>query len=486
MSGEMDHIPSGLVSFINWTTGLFMAGIIILYLGLIGLGQWQADEYADFALFRSKGWHFFWERMQWSPRPVSEFLLMIYGWIVNLLHRPVIVPFLAVLWVGFLAAGLSTFLQIRSQRSRHENRLCLIATLTLMALFLTAGGLTEVFYWPVGAVAYLPTLAATLLLFWQTIEGRLATAGGRTLALFALTLAALSSELGAMFAISFALVQVLKARIQPLDSDQQEAGISWWGIPGLLSLAVLFVVLANRFHQPEPGFTLPNSTVGRPLLSGAVAIRELGVEILGHLRWQRAIRLGPNLLSELLLCLGAGLCWSFSRAKPDPRATGGVIAAFLVACWLSLTSSYLHFGTAGGQRHEMLRHCWILMSFAALGVLLARSMSERLPWLYAKRQFVAPLVLLLSVVPLWHVREVLREYSAYPAIARAIHENFQSGFDPTTGQMVHLVPAHRGVLEFAQIEPGVYLRNPASATYPEYVLRFFDKRTLIVRKQVIP
>src|SRR5204863_7510522 len=225
-----------------------------LYLGLIGLGQWQADEYADFAMFRSKGWQFFSERMRWSPRPISEFLLLIYGWIVNLLHRPIIVPFLAVLWAGFLAAGLSTFLQIRSQRSRHENRLCLIAALTLMALFLTTGGLTEVFYWPVGAAAYLPTLAATLLLFWQNIEGRLATAGGRTLAFFALTVAALSSELGAMFAISFALFQVLKSRIQGPDLDQQEAGIFWWGLPGLLSLTVLFVVLAYRFHQPEPGF----------------------------------------------------------------------------------------------------------------------------------------------------------------------------------------------------------------------------------------
>jgi hypothetical protein len=490
MNNGMPDLGPRLHSAVNWITGLFMAGIMILYLGLIGLGQWQADEYADFAMFRSKGWRFFGERMSWSPRPVSELLLLIYGWIVNVSQRPLIAPFLAVLWAGFLVAGVLTFLQTRLQRSHEENWLALIATLALPALILASGGLTEMFYWPVGAVAYLPTLAASLLLFWQIVSGNLQTAHGRRLCLLALTVTALSSELGAMFVGSFTLVQIFELKIHRSrkDSGQQDrVGIAWFIVPGLLSFAVLLVLLLNRFHQVEPGFTVPNPALGRPLLSGVVAVRELAAELFGRFPGQRAIRIVPKLLAELLLGLGVGLCWSGSRcSKFDRRALGRLIAAFLLACWLSLTSSYLHFGTAGGQRHELLRHCWFLMTFAGMGALWAPRIARWLPRLHSMRQVVAPLALLASVASVWHVRDVLREYKAYPSIARTIHNNFRSGFDSRTDPMIYAVPAHRGVLAFAQIEPGVYSRNPSIASYPEYILRFFDKRTLIVRKQVVP
>ncbi len=490
MSSEKDDVGSRLRSAIHWTAALLTAFVLILYLGLIGLGQWQADEYVDFAALRSKGWRFFYERMLWSPRPVSELLLFIYGWMVNHFHRPLIAPFLAVLWAGFLAAGLATFVQTRGERSRDENSLALIVTLTLMALFLAGGGLTEVFYWPVGAAAYLPTLAATLLFFWQVVYGRLASEQGRALCFIALVVAALSSELGAMFAACFALVQVLSSGIhrwRKHSNPQDSAGLAWWAVPGLLSWAVLFIVWMNRFHQPEPGFTVAAATVGQPLLSSAVALRELGAEMLGRFPEQPQTRIAPTLISELLFCLGGGLCWSFARFLKFDRVAGWrMIAAFLLASWLSLTSSYLHFGTAGGQRHELLRHCWILMSFGGTGALLASPLSRWRPQARWKHRVLAPLALVLAVASVWHVREILREYRAYPSIARTIHENFRSGFDATTDQMVYAVAAHRGVMAFAQVEPGFYSRNPANASYPQYILRFFDKRTLIVRKQFEP
>jgi len=85
---------------INGSAALLLTGVIVLYLGLIGLGQWQADEYDNFARLRTRGWHFFFDRLHWSPRPISELILMMYGWTVNQVHQPLIAPFLGLLWIG--------------------------------------------------------------------------------------------------------------------------------------------------------------------------------------------------------------------------------------------------------------------------------------------------------------------------------------------------------------------------------------------------
>jgi hypothetical protein len=84
------------------------------------------------------------------------------------------------------------------------------------------------------------------------------------------------------------------------------------------------------------------------------------------------------------------------------------------------------------------------------------------------------------VLVAWHTGELLREYRAYPSIKRAIHENFESGFQRGNDRIIYDLPPNKGVLAFAQIEPGTYTVG-SGALYPVYILKFFGKRTLVVR-----
>ena len=470
---------------INRVAVVLLTGVVVVYAGLIGLGQWQADEYANFAALRTQGWHFFFNRLRWSPRPISELILSIYGWTVNQLHQPLIVPFLGLLWSGFIGAGLLTFFQTRGKRSKDENLLPRLAAMALLASFLTGGGLTEAFYWPVGAVAYLMTLSSTLLFFWQAAQGRLAMSEGRTLCSIALIVAGCSSEVGAMFVACYALIRTAELVIRRIPNclhERADTAILWWLLPGLLSFAVLSALGLNRFHETEPAFTVASSTLGHPLTSGAVGFRELVREILGATPGPAPFRLTSRLPSEILLALGVGLCCPVNRsAKGTARQIGDLIAAFLMACVLNLTSSYLHFGTAGGQRHELLRHCWILMSAAGVGILVFRLPTGK-PFLVRPIcEIAAPIILCLAVLAPWHIKELFREYRAYSVIARAIRGNFESGFQQGSDEMTYVLPPNQGVLAFAQIEPGTYTVGSGSTFYPTYILKFFRKRSLVVR-----
>jgi hypothetical protein len=119
------------------------------------------------------------------------------------------------------------------------------------------------------------------------------------------------------------------------------------------------------------------------------------------------------------------------------------------------------------------------MSFGGLGVLLAPC-SRRLFRSQMILRLAAHVLLFMSVASVWHIKEVMREYKAYPIVARSIRENFRSGFAPGN-QMMYVLPPHRGVLAFAQIEPGTYIRNAGTPVFPGYILKYFDKRTLIVQ-----
>ena len=152
-----------------------------------------------------------------------------------------------------------------------------------------------------------------------------------------------------------------------------------------------------------------------------------------------------------------------------------------MACVFSLTTSYLHFGTAGGQRHKLLRHCWILMSAAGIGILLFGLPSAKQIRARLILSFAAPIVLCLAVLAPWHVRELFREYRAYPTIARAIRENFESGFQQNSDEMTYVLPHNQGVLAFAHMKPGTYTFGSGGALHPTYILKFFGKPSLDVR-----
>ena len=104
-----------------------------VHLGLVDIGQWAYDEFAIISSYRDNGLIALSTRLfHWSPRPISEILIWIYGCLVNWTHRPLIGAFLGLLWLTLISAPLIAFVQIRKDFRVNSRRsavfLALLAT----------------------------------------------------------------------------------------------------------------------------------------------------------------------------------------------------------------------------------------------------------------------------------------------------------------------------------------------------------------------
>jgi hypothetical protein len=60
---------------------------IAVHLGLVDIGQWAYDEFAIISAYRDNGLLALSTRLfHWSPLPISEILIWIYGCLVNWTH----------------------------------------------------------------------------------------------------------------------------------------------------------------------------------------------------------------------------------------------------------------------------------------------------------------------------------------------------------------------------------------------------------------
>ena len=474
--------PSRAERIIPRAAACFFTAVILLYAGFIGISNWAADEYDDFGRLAREGWHEVWYRLRWSPRPISEPLFLFYGWTVNQLRRPLITPFLGFLWCVFLFAGLWTYWQAGRERRPHREWATpeLLLCLALMASFVSGGSMTEVFYWPAGAVNCLLTLAATLLLFLQTIHGRLATPSGRRIAGACLMVAACSNEMGASLVLVYAVVQV-SARAARWRTSASRGPVTWWLAPAIVAGLVIVGLQAFRMGVTErPVARAGENGLGSLVMLG---LRALSSEVLGlSFRPDGRIILSGRLLSEVLIALGIALCWS--RLRKSSREVGWDTAVLAVALLLStvltIAASEVKFHAVCCSRHETMRRCWILMCLAGVAIAI---FGPR--WLEGLRQrsaiLLASLLLCMGVIVAWHVKPELGEYRNYAATYHALHENFRSGFNPHDNRMTFLLLPPGGIIYQQQVPPGVYHRDQPGPAYVQYVLRFFNKQTMVVR-----
>ncbi len=461
---------------------VFFAFVIALYFGLIGSGQWQADEYADFADVAQNGPRALLSRLAWSPRPLSEPLLFVYGWIVRQLHRPLIAPFLGILWGGLLLAALLTWWQNR--REGHRAWPVLLAGLGLTAYILTSGPLMEVFYWPAGAVAYLPTLSASLLLFLQAAYGRLSTREDRFLGCICLLVAGCSSETGAIFSVCFAFVQAvwfLSRRARSSGVAAWRVPALWWLLPGALSAVLLVAARFNRYYVVERPAPIASPIAGQWCSSLFAGAKTLLLEAAGQSAhsWHG---IGLRLLAEVFLALGITVYLSqWSRLRESDRGQLiGLSSALLLASLLTAAASYVHFGGLCCERHEVLRRAWIAMSLCGLS-LAALNPFFTSRWLGKNVVRVGGTFLLcLSVAIPWHAGTLIRQYRLYPAMRYATSHNFSSGFAPAR-DMVFLLPPDTALILGEKVAPGRYTLESPERTLPHYLLRFFHKDSVLVR-----
>jgi hypothetical protein len=232
-----------------------LLAIIALHFGLVDVGQWTSDEFAILNSYRDKSWVAFWDRLTgWSPRPLSEALIWIYASVVNLAHKPFIGVFLGSLWLMLIFTPLISLAQVRTRfygDSQNLSLFLLLLPYELIALFLLQHTPGALFYWPVGAAAYLTTLVALTLCFFQLAYNLAESRCGRTISSLSLILAAGSSETGAFFAIVFGCLSLVGTVVDRLAGAAHERKYLWYLTPTFVGIGVFALLLHNRARTQE-------------------------------------------------------------------------------------------------------------------------------------------------------------------------------------------------------------------------------------------
>ena len=331
-----------------------------MHLAMLPQGQWH-DEFYTFSFLRARGLHGALTRLvNWGPRPFSELLILIYWHAVRASGGPLMSGVLgaswAMMWAGLLAA-------LRPWRRPGRGARWALA-LGLPALFLMAGPVAELWYWPVGALAYMPALGAagyvTLVLAGPGVTARrdwvwLAAALG---------VGAWSVEVGMFLAVVLApLLAVSLWR-----TDRRSAVIMLVPLAaGLLVAAGLAhgrtaqaneMVDAGTFHR-----IWPSLRAGWPVF--AAGLTGWGDDGSPHLAGMRALAVRG------LLLLGAWAGLRLAWPAPVSRVRlAMVIVALGSAALLSAVGAFYQFGVLCCERHEAYRQAiYLLMIVAAAGLL---------------------------------------------------------------------------------------------------------------------
>lgn len=429
-----------------------VVGVAVLaaYAGQLGLGRWQSDEFTLLINQRDWGRRILPPRLAYAPRPFSEGVLFLYGEAVLALGRPLVVPFLGALWAGvFGAAVLAARSALPPSRLRWATALGLVAA--LFAFVLATNRVTELFYWPVAAAAYLPVAGAGVVLLFL-LSGR--PDGWRRLGCgLALLVAAASSEMGAALALGFAAAAAVEAATRPGVPFRLAAvrDGAWWAVPGLAGLAVMGMLLVERVGLVELGSDTQPYT-GDAAGSVGMAVRQLAIDLVGGDGaggdpWAMLGALGTKLLFAL------GFALVLRRADPCGTAPGRMhavlAAAFGTAAFFSAAAAYYHYGTLCCERQAVTRH-WLadLLAIMAMGWVLARVEGVQAGGVWAAgarhawvRGAWPPALLALSLFPVLFRIDGLRQgYDSQRLAIDARARTWRSGQQAGTNGMEFYLP----------------------------------------------
>jgi hypothetical protein len=453
--------------------GIFvMGGIVAAHLGLLNRGAWEPDEYGFIAAFRDSGMDFFWDRLRTaSPRPASELLIILYAKAVIATNAPLIVPALLVLWTGFFAAALPTLAGGRAPSSR------ILGTLAVLAFMLLGHGAFEVFYWPIGAVAYLPVLSAALFLLFCFANERWKAKPLGPLITVVLVGAAWSAEAGAMMALFFLgalMVATLACRVA---TPISRATIARACVAALAAVLVIVLVMTDGRLLMATGVQGSDPLLVHHWIGSAIQATSQGAaEFLSadaETFDRRHILTG--LAIKLLFFFGVHLCWM--TTDPDARRSRRwlppLALALLATAFATLVVSYWNHGTTCCQRHNLLRQDFGFIALAAFAIWLPPVVPiERL---HLWRHGLAPVLLIaaaaLAIAP--RARDIALDYRFYSEPSRARALTWASGFAPGS-DMILYQPVPDNLFSQA-MPPGTW--HIGENWWVHGVLRFFGKQS---------
>lgn len=445
------------------------------YAGLLGLGRWQADEFTLLINQRNWGWEILPRRLMYAPRPFSEGVLYLYAEAVLAARQPLIVPFLAALWLAVLGtAALAARSVFPPSRLRGPSAVALASA--LFAFVLVTNDVTEVFYWPMAAAAYLPTAGAAVVLLFL-LSGPLDRARRRG-AGAALLVAATSSEMGAALAIGFACAAGLDA----VARRRMPSRPAWWIVPGVTGLLVMVVIAVQRTRLVELGADAQPYT-GQAAAALGLAVRQVALEALGGAGAMTPGALLAALLAKLLFAFAFVQVWR--RADPAgaaPCRWHGVLAAAIAgAAFFSAAAAYYHYGALCCERHATTRF-WLMDLLAILAV--AWGMAR---WPALRRSLVPSALLALALWPvLLRTDGLWRSYENQPMARSGLARTWRGGLEEEADRMIfYLPPDSEGMLVRGTSQPirtfpiGTGVPLPGVPLMVTEVGRFFRKVTVV-------
>lgn len=455
-----------------------------VHAGLLDYGRWQTDEFRLLTNQRLWGWHILGPRLTYSPRPFSEGVLFLYASAILHLDRPLIVPFLAILWTGVLLAGA---LAARAALPRSPLRPAVALGLSgsLFAFVMVTSSVTELFYWPMAAIAYLPLIGAAMVLLF--LLGDLEDGRRRLACGIALTIAATSCEMGAAFAIGFAAAACLELASRRGAGRRSAAGLLrecvWWLLPGIIGVLVIGDILSNRAQMVELNAG-QQALTGRFAASAALALRRTLVDLIGG-HDSQLVAGGPIglLAAKLLFATGFALVWrqaAAGRARPG-RWHAVLAAAIVVSSLFSVATAYVHYGQLCCERQSTTRF-WLgdILLIIGAGVVLGRRRGIALPGWPA---WIAPAVLAVSLFPaLFEARNLHAAYVDGHLAAEAGVKTWRSGLGAGHGPMeFYLPPDGSALLIRGTSQPlGRYVVGKDAPDMVTAVGQFFGKTTIWV------
>ena len=455
------------------------------YAGQLGLARWQTDEYALFANQRGGNWDVVVSRLRYAPRPFSEGLLFLYGAAVNGSGRPLVVPFLFLLWAGVIVpAGLAAWAALPRSPSRIPAA-CALGVVPF-AFVLVTNEVTEAFYWPMAAAAYLPVAGAATVLLVLLSRPLDALARGGCCA--ALLVAAGSSEVGAALAMGFAAAAVAEAATRPAGprgAALLRDGI-WWLAPGLVGIGVLAAIVLSRAHVVELGADTQPYT-GRLLPSLGLTAWQFVLDLIGADGAKAPVEVLGALAAKLAFAAGLALLWQGAAGVHAAvgRQRAVLAAALAAAAAFSVLAAYYHYGALCCERQATTRH-WLMDLLLVVGAGWALTRWPA-PGRWLGRPWLAPVLLSLSLLPVLGRVEGLRQgYDVLTLSQKGSARTWRSGTQAGTGQMeFYLPPERHDMLVRGTFQPvGTYPAGPgAGPDTPEMIRelgRFFGKQVVHV------
>lgn len=444
----------------------------LAYLGLIPLGHWQADEYQTFGSLHGSVYDFVrWRVFSWSPRPLSEIFIYAYGRLVQALGQPMVVAALLPCWMLLGAAALFPALR------RREHRRWALVPLAMLPMFLLGHPVADLFYWPMAALAYIPTLAGILLVL-SANECLDSSRTSRWIVIgLALVVAASCSEVGALFVLAFVTCWACAGLIAH-GSEKRVAFLTALGLPALIAALLLLKLADVRIGYS--GEVFGDAGIAHHWTDALVktvprTMRDW-IALDPSRANDRSIVLG--LMTKVLFAIGAYRLAGRDVDGPRQRMRFAIALAALGMVPATIFAAYYQFGSPCCERHAIFRQCMVYIGLAAAASWTAgwrtRHGQKRDP-----RPWLGPACLLgsLLVAASTSIGKIAHDYGAYGVIAASHEATWRSG--KSASRVVTLTPVAgaRIVGNDPELATGVlHMDGP----WTRAVLSYFGKDSLRV------